>query len=966
MLSSIGLIICSISVINCLIYGLHVEEVEKNEKLCLNPPPLCTCFKTSEEYYHASYVYSCSHDESGEKIVLEMHFDNNDWIMFYNISFKIIPDLTNYIKSSGIYFQRIWLPENVSLYDLTSKISTNVKYLEISYLGPDENATSVKHNKHLFDGLSQLESLEINRIDNDVTFNVDIFENLVHLKKLILSYYSRLPKVSFATLHQLQVLRIKYRDVEIEVDAFKNLINLVELELGCVHKFLVFPQIVKSLTNLEKLKLSGPFMIVWPESMFKHNQKLKSITFEFMEEIEESSEDLSEEIFNLKGDTRNFSSINDLLEDVFKTLSNLEELILTRNKLKTLPKDVFVDLVRLELLDLRYNNLIELHDELFDTTLNMKTLMLTSNKLTNISRNVFAKLRKLEILSLANNKLKTIDDSFKSLENLREINLSSNQLSHNQTNNLFDGLEKMEKLYLNNNQLEDFLISNYTEFEDLQIIDLSHNNISKFMFSDWITNQFDFKLYLNHNRIKHFQLDDLLLLETNIEYDINILLFVDNNPVNCDCNAIDLVRFVKKQIEPRRIYGVIDFIANNFTCQEPKQLYNRFVSSLNTSELLCNIETDCPEGCRCDQRSVDNTLIINCSFTKFQQFSTFPDYTNLNLTKTELHVANNKIHSTQLTDIPDNLILFDLRNNSLEFLDDSVIKRFESIDKLFLSRNPWKCNCNAVKFIKFYQIFRSQIVDADDIICSDGRAFRELNTNNLCVQWIEILVVFLLVLSLFAILTAFCVVNKKKIKMWLYAHKCCLGWVSEQEVDKDKIYDAFFIFSHFDDNFVTDLILDLELKSFKCCVHHRDWPVGEMIVTSSLTSIKTSRRIIVVLSPMFIQSNWATWEFRVALIHAFNEKRSRVLIIIYGDPSVIDDLDDDLKTYVRFNSYLDSEDKWFEEKLLFAMPHKADQQKVEKDKKKNKNKKRILTSSEVLNNEIQGIDLEMRHLSDSE
>lgn len=74
---------------------------------------------------------------------------------------------------------------------------------------------------------------------------------------------------------------------------------------------------------------------------------------------------------------------------------------------------------------------------------------------------------------------------------------------------------------------------------------------------------------------------------------------------------------------------------------------------------------------------------------------------------------------------------------------------------------------------------------------------------------------------------------------------------------------------------------------------------------------------------MFIESNWATWEFRVSLIHAFKERRSRVIVIIYGNPSLIDDLDEDLKTFVRFNTYLDSEDMWFDEKLLYAMPHRA-------------------------------------------
>ena len=89
------------------------------------------------------------------------------------------------------------------------------------------------------------------------------------------------------------------------------------------------------------------------------------------------------------------------------------------------------------------------------------------------------------------------------------------------------------------------------------------------------------------------------------------------------------------------------------------------------------------------------------------------------------------------------------------------------------------------------------------------------------------------------------------------------------------------------------------------------------------------------LSPKFLESRWATWEFRVSLIHAFNERRSRVLVIIYGDVSLIDDLDEDLKTYVKYNTYLDAEDRWFHEKLLYAMPHKEDRLKMEK---KNKNK----------------------------
>ncbi|CAO1407483.1 unnamed protein product, partial [Diamesa hyperborea] len=192
---------------------------------------------------------------------------------------------------------------------------------------------------------------------------------------------------------------------------------------------------------------------------------------------------------------------------------------------------------------------------------------------------------------------------------------------------------------------------------------------------------------------------------------------------------------------------------------------------------------------------------------------------------------NNQIHSIQLHSMPDNLTILDLRNNSLQTLTNIVIKRFESIDKLYLSMNPWTCDCNSVELVYFFHSYRSKIVDADAMMCSDHRPFKSLEPTKLCVQLSQIIIVFLMVTSLLGLFSTLFVLYKKEIKIWLYAHNCCLGCVSEEEADKDMIYDAFFIFSHHDDNFVTDTIIDLEEKGFKCCVHHRDWAAGEMIVT---------------------------------------------------------------------------------------------------------------------------------------
>lgn len=432
------------------------------------------------------------------------------------------------------------------------------------------------------------------------------------------------------------------------------------------------------------------------------------------------------------------------------------------------------------------------------------------------------------------NKLTTIDDfSFRSLTSLREISLIDNHLSDNKTNILFKDLDKLEELYLSSNKLEKFPIISFKLFLNLRKVDLSHNNIQFFDYRNYIFHSVpNLTIDLSSNNIRDFKIKDVLNYIKIQQYKNNEIHFIiSDNPLNCDCKSLELIQFVKKQIEPQSIYKVFDLEVNNLYCQQPEHLMNRHVTSLNTSELVCDIKKNCPVGCQCYQRPVDDTIIFNCSSFEHQQFPTLPKYIYLNLTSIELNVTNSQIQSIHLKDIPDHLALLDVRSNSLEYLKEEVIERFKTIEKLYLSGNAWTCNCDAVKFIKFYQTFRSKIMDADDMICLDGRPFITLNTRDLCIQWIKILVVFSTVTSIIGLFSVFYLLNKKKIKMWLYAHNCCLWWVSEEEADKDMIYDAFFVFSHFDDNFVTDLILDLELKAFKCCVHHRDWPAGEMIVT---------------------------------------------------------------------------------------------------------------------------------------
>lgn len=75
------------------------------------------------------------------------------------------------------------------------------------------------------------------------------------------------------------------------------------------------------------------------------------------------------------------------------------------------------------------------------------------------------------------------------------------------------------------------------------------------------------------------------------------------------------------------------------------------------------------------------------------------------------------------------------------------------------------------------------------------------------------------------------------------------------------------------------------------------------------------------MSPHFHASRWARFEFRVSLLQAFEENRSRVIIIINGELDEIDDMDEDLEAYLKLNTYININDRWFWEKIKFALPH---------------------------------------------
>lgn len=265
-------------------------------------------------------------------------------------------------------------------------------------------------------------------------------------------------------------------------------------------------------------------------------------------------------------------------------------------------------------------------------------------------------------------------------------------------------------------------------------------------------------------------------------------------------------------------------------------------------------------------------------------------------------------------------------------IDFAVLERMKNsstLKNITLHGNPWNCDCDAGDFLSFVQTKFKQIPELLKVTCArNKKPLFEMTPNNLCPLPIEKIISASMSVALLGLLigtlAALYYRYQTEIKVWLWAHQLCLWFLTEEELDKDKQYDAFISYSHKDEEFVQNkLIPKLEEgpRPFKLCVHFRDWMAGEWIPAQIARSVEDSRRTVVVLSPNFLESIWGRMEFRAAHSQALSEGRARVIVILLGDIGPTENLDPELKAYLSMNTYVEWGDPWFWDKLRYALPH---------------------------------------------
>lgn len=912
-----------------------------------------------------SVQIECSHmDPSEYSLLPKMDIGSSQDVKFRQCPLPPLQPIQSIIQRLGITQVKTLFFESNELGGTLSKLHfkglNGLQRLRLSSNGLAAMPEDV------FANLTNLTWLDLR--SNNVEFPPNIFASMENLNFLELGHNNlqHLPPGIFRNQQKLTRLNLWSNNLtNLSRESFAGATSVNELDLSANNIVTLRPDVFVNLKNLSNINLSANYFESLPEGLFTANANLSLFRLNSNRvPLKHLPSGLLANLVNLQ-EVRLSCGLETIPRDLFFNSTSIKNLTITQNNLTELPYIIFNDQIELIDLDLSENKLIALPDDIFQNTRKLIVMRLSHNQLTNISSEIFSSLPNLEFLYIDNNNIVTLStEAFSNSPKLSFINMENNQICLDETiagvldgyqqisfNSPFDNLQQLQHLNLRNNSIQ--IIFPDWSFSKLKLnfVDLSYNKISMISVADFQYLSTYVNFNVSHNNISRidFTTVDLLDLKPSsqrIEADLGY------NPIICNCDLLFFVQYLHGE-KGKQLKDSLKLSIETLECSGPDKLKGRTVQSLSPMDLLCPSQTVCPKGCECMTRPYDRMLVLNCSNAGLTTIPPLPVYNSTN--GTELYVEHNKL--TELPDrtlpgynkvvalyashnniseldaqnLPIHLRTLDISHNRLDMINASAIDFFnntKSLKSMSLSYNPWKCDCDTSGLLEYVHLNYKIIPDLKQIVCESGENFQSLTISAICPVEENLLIMLSLLIAFvglsLGILAALYYKYQIEIKVWLYAHNMCLWFVTEEELDKDKKYDAFISYSHQDQHLVEDyLVPELENgpNPFKLCLHLRDWVVGDFIPTQIVRSVDESRRTIVVLSPDFIESVWGRMEFRAAHTAALNEGRARVIVIIYGDIGNIDELDPELASYLKLNTYVKWGDPWFWDKLRYAMPH---------------------------------------------
>ncbi|XP_028902223.2 toll-like receptor 3 isoform X2 [Zeugodacus cucurbitae] len=613
-------------------------------------------------------------------------------------------------------------------------------------------------------------------------------------------------------------------------------------------------------------------------------------------------------------------NIEHIERDVFRNITGIRKLFLSRNKMITIPKTAFHYLSKLEYLDLSFTNLLECDYKLPHPTLDaiwnliygvniqsgtfrrlkkLKFLDMSHTKLTRNSAMAFTQLgHSLEFMSLCYTSFPLIGNSLFKNTRMIGLDLSGNPYAAFVDDAFESVAETLEYLFFEHSNLKELnwlknlknlrvlgLAGNninllngdyFGSLQNLEGLDLSYNTIG-----NWYRQAFANNTNL---RVLNLRNNNINIINYEMLKDFKSLEFLglgENNFV-CDCllrDLVDVAALNNKKAECES--NVFDDISNIIV----ENADNMAIQGRNATEiknlLSAMLEKPPAESLKQNYKNLYKSYVRGLP-PRLRKVAP-KAYAGMRLTfqaTDECTALNSAIYS--------------------DFWNEST-PRFRLID--YEDDHYW---CfNGTQRMQFVQL-SCQAASFDGMLEDSIHELTIIVVAAVCTFMGVTLVAVLLYLKRWHIYYYYS--SLKSAALLSMATKDQVKKFNElAESDPQMVYDIFISYCQSDRDWVLEELLPNveEAGNISICLHERDFQIGVAILENIISCMDRSRALMLIVSSNFLLSHWCQFEMHLAQHRIFEVSKEHLIIVFLEDiprskrPKTLQYLME-VKTYIKW------------------------------------------------------------------
>ncbi|XP_052099451.1 toll-like receptor 4 [Mytilus californianus] len=243
-----------------------------------------------------------------------------------------------------------------------------------------------------------------------------------------------------------------------------------------------------------------------------------------------------------------------------------------------------------------------------------------------------------------------------------------------------------------------------------------------------------------------------------------------------------------------------------------------------------------------------------------------------------------------------------LSNNRFSYLDKKARDQLETVFmnnknlSIDISGNPLKCTCDTKDFIQWMGNTKIQFnrlhfytcrlsTDKKQNLNNPKRLYEDLQKE--CASYTSLIIGLISLVVLFvSILTLGLVYRHRWRIRYMYYMVKIRYFETKRKTNEKKIYtyDAFVSYENNDRSFVHgQLLRKLENDAgLKLCIHQRDFLPGRDIAENITSAIHDSRKIVVIMSPNYLDSYWCMFEYNMARVESiYSRNKENILFLVF-------------------------------------------------------------------------------------